>query len=642
VGRAPSQLPWSLVPTRTGVPGRTLRFLVAALAAVAGAQLLSGPVDAQIAGLVSSDPVDGADLPSPPAQITLTFDKPVGDSTVTLACNGDPWVEPNVGRANTSADQLTVTLAILTPMPAGECNVSWSAQQPNGDDGATGRFSFKVQTSPTQPQGSTPATTPGTGGTAVTTTTAAPATSGSSDGTNGSSDDVLDASTVSDGATWLGRTLSTLGVAVLFGSLVLIVVAWPEGPEYILAVRFLRSVWILAVIGTLLFVVALTAAVNRDSFGSGINPAGWLDLIDAGWPGRAALARLVLVVACVWVVWRPERVIDPTSQLPALAVPTLAVVTLGLTRTGGDLAALGVVMGIIHAVAMAVWVGGVVLLARVVLAGPGEEDLVQAVRGFGRISTTAIVATVVSGLVQLFRLDGASLFSDAHGRVLVLKTVVVAVMLFVGLTARQVAQSRLARAHDLSVPTADRLRRAFGTEAVIGVLVIGLSGWLLSFTPPKQPSGPSESYAVVEPFVDAASGIDMTVSLNPSRVGGNQLRVEVRKPAGDITGLTVTFVPPQGSNQGTIVQPIPLSKPGIAVSAPDHLPFRVPGTWTMQVSATTPQGSMSGATAPFDVRTSSGQLVTPGIGTSPSAPPVTPAPTTTAPPTTAPAAPPAT
>ena len=33
----------------------------------------------------------------------------------------------------------------------------------------------------------------------------------------------------------------------------------------------------------------------------------WLDLADAGWVGRAALARLVLVVACGWVVVRPER-----------------------------------------------------------------------------------------------------------------------------------------------------------------------------------------------------------------------------------------------------------------------------------------------------------------------------------------------
>ena len=79
---------------------------------------------------------------------------------------------------------------------------------------------------------------------------------------------------------------------------------------------------------------------------------------------------------------KPERVIDPTTNMLALGIPALAVVTLGLSRTGGNLAFLGVIASIVHVLAMAVWFGGVVLLARVVLAGPGEEDLVHAVRGF--------------------------------------------------------------------------------------------------------------------------------------------------------------------------------------------------------------------------------------------------------------------
>jgi copper transport protein len=612
------------VPARTGVPRRTLRLVLAALVAAVGLLAGAAPAGAQAETLVSSDPADGAQLQTPPTQLVLSFDQPIGDSTVSIACNGDPWAEPNIGRPQLGADQKTVTVVVNTPMPTGSCNVAWSVRQPNGDDGPSGRFEFTVLSSPTPAGGSTASTTPGA--TTAPTTTAPAATSTSSSG--GST--VLDASDVSSGATWLGRTLSMFGLAVLFGSLVLIVVAWPEGPEYILAVRFLRSVWILTFVGTLLYVVALTAAVNQDSFGSGLSPAAWFDLLDAGWAGRAAIARLVLVIASAWVVLRPERVIDPTTQLPAIAIPTLAVLTIGLGRTGGDLAILGVLMGLVHAVAMAVWLGGVVLLARVVLAGPGEEDLVQAVRGFGRISTTAIVATIVSGLVQLFRLDGGSLFSDAHGRVLLLKTVLVALMLFVGLTARQVAQARLARAHDLSTVTADRLRRAFGTEAVIGLIVVGLSGWLLSFTPPKQPESGEVDYAVVETFVDPTSGLDLTVSVNPSRVGLNQLRVELRGPTtGDVTGLIVRFVPPTGSNQGIIEQPIPLTRPGVAVSPTEYLPFPVPGAWTMQVSATTPQGSLTDASQSFDVLTADGKVTTPAIAPTPSAPAVTPAPTTT-------------
>jgi copper transport protein len=612
------------VPARTGVPCRTLRLAVSVLVAAIGL-LLAGaaPAGAQAETLVSSDPPDGASLQTPPTQLVLTFDQPIGDSTVAVACNGDPWAEPNIGRPQLSTDQKTVTVAVNTPMPTGPCSVAWSVRQPNGDDGPTGQFGFTVLTSPTPAGGSTATTTPG-GTTPPATTAPAASSSGSSEST------VLDASDVSDGATWLGRTLSMFGLAVLFGSLVLIVVAWPEGPEYILAVRFLRSVWILTFVGTLLYVVALSAAVNQDSFGSGLSPGSWLDLLDAGWAGRAAIARLVLVIASAWVVLRPERVIDPTTQLPAIAIPTLAVLTIGLSRTGGDLAILGVLMGLVHAVAMAVWLGGVVLLARVVLAGPGEEDLVQAVRGFGRISTTAIVATIVSGLVQLFRLDGGSLFSDAHGRVLLLKTVLVAVMLFVGLTARQVAQARLGRAHDLSTITADRLRRAFATEAVIGLVVLGLSGWLLSFTPPKQPESGGVDYAIVEPFVDPTTGLDLTVSVNRSRVGLNQLRVDLRGPTtGDVTGLIVRFVPPTGSNGQVIEQPIPLTRPGIAVSAPEYLPLSIAGAWTMQVSATTPTGSITDASASFNVLTADGKVTTPEIAPTPSAPAVTPAPTTT-------------
>jgi copper transport protein len=336
----------------------------------------------------------------------------------------------------------------------------------------------------------------------------------------------------------------------------------------------------------------------------------------------------VLVVACVWVVLRPERVIDPTTQLPAIALPTLAVITLGLSRTGGDLAILGVVAGIAHALAMAVWVGGVVLLARVVLAGPGEEDLVHAVRGFNRISGPAIVVTVVSGLIQLYRLDGGSLFSEPHGRVLLLKTVLVAAMLFVGLTARQVAQARLARAGDLTPPTADRLRRAFGTEALIGVVVIGLSGWLLSFTPGKLPDANEVDYAIVETIVDPTSQIDMDVSLAPGEVGLNKLRVDVRAPATGLSGLELTFVPPLGSNLGSIVQTVPLTGAGIAVSPDDYLPLQVAGAWTLQVSATTLTGNVAGAGSSFDVRNADGSLPTSNIGSTPTAPIVSAAPTT--------------
>ena len=298
-------------------------------AAVAGRLLLvAGPVGAQQASLVESSPADGEELDAPPSQIVLTFDGELGERQLGAGGVRRRPVLADQPARRCSDDRLTLTVEVTEPMPVGRVQRRL-AGQPAGRRGrasaTASRFTVLASTA-VDPTATT---------VAGATTTDRPHPSRRRRHADDDDDVVVDdASEVSDGATWLGGVLSTLGLAVLFGSLALIIAAWPEGPEYILAVRFLRSVWLLTLVGTLLYVVALSAAVRGESFGSGLNPAGWLDLLDAGWSGRAALARLVLVVACVWVVLRPERVIDPTTQLPAIAIPTLAVVTLGLARTG--------------------------------------------------------------------------------------------------------------------------------------------------------------------------------------------------------------------------------------------------------------------------------------------------------------------
>src|SRR5690606_26999463 len=135
--------------------------------------------------------------------------------------------------------------------------------------------------------------------------------------------------------------------------------------------------------------------------------------------------------------------------------------------------------------AMAVWFGGLVVLSRVVLAGPGEADLVHAVRGFERISTPALITTVATGAIQTYRLDGGSLFSSGHGRVLLLKALAVGAMVFVGLATREFIRTRMSRADVMTPPLAARLRRALGVEAAVGVVVLALTAWMLSLRPPN-------------------------------------------------------------------------------------------------------------------------------------------------------------
>jgi copper transport protein len=564
----------------------------AVLGAVGVAGLLPGTAFAENS-VVSSDPADGSSLETSPEVISITFTEPLGDvNTITLTCT-DLYT---VGPRQVSDDRLTMTAEVIDPLPRGACVASYVVSNAEGSPNGQGNITFTVENDPVT-AATTPTSEP-TPGVSV------PADADSATTTTATSD-VANLSDVDSGQgpLWLGRLISVFGLAVLLGALVVIAAAWPEGVEYLVTIRFLRAVWIVAVLGSLLYVAAATAAVTGSGLGSGFNPANWVDLFDAGIPGIAAVARLVLAVACAWVAFRPDRVIDPVTQMAALGIPALAVATIGFSRTNMDLAVIGVPLSIVHALAMSVWLGGLVLLARVVLAGPGEEDLVHAVRGFGRLSNIAIGATIATGIVQMILLDGGDLFGTSHGRVILLKTVVVAVMIFVAVSARQFVNQRLARANEMTVPMADRLRRAFGFEAAAGVIVLAMSAWLLSLAPSNVETAADIDYAIAVAVEAPEADLDVTVRLTRDRVGLAGMAVEVDAPEEGLSGLEVVLSAPPNDTIGTITQPVPLTGTGVAVllEGDQGLPLTVAGDWTLVVNAVTPTGVFTSAPQGFTI-----------------------------------------
>jgi copper transport protein len=573
--------------------GRLRRVLVGAALGAAGiVGLLPGTAFAENS-VVSSDPADGSTLATSPEAISITFSEPLGEvNTITLTCT-DLYT---VGPREVSDDRLTMTAEVIDPLPKGACVASYVVSDSEGSPNGQGNITFTVENDPVAV--TTPTSEP-TSGESVPADAAATTTSTTATGEVANLSDVDSG----QGPLWLGRLISVFGLAVLLGSLVVIAAAWPEGVEYLVTIRFLRAVWIVAFLGSLLYVAAATAAVTGSGLGSGFNPANWVDLFDAGIPGIAAVARLVLVVASAWVAFRPDRVIDPVTQMAALGVPALAVATIGFSRTNMDLAVIGVPLSIIHALAMSVWLGGLVLLARVVLAGPGEEDLVHAVRGFGRLSNVAIGATIATGIFQMILLDGGDLFGTSHGRVILLKTVVVAAMIFVAVSARQFVNQRLARANEMTVPMADRLRRAFGFEAAAGVVVLAMSAWLLSLAPSNVATGPDIDYAIAVTVEAPEADLDVTVRLTSDRVGLAGMAVEVDAPDEGLSGLEVVLTAPPNDTIGTITQPVPLTGTGVAVllEGDQGLPLTVAGDWTLVVNAVTPTGVFTSSPQGFTI-----------------------------------------
>jgi copper transport protein len=597
-----------------------------ALATLGAVLLTAGPVFAENS-VVSSTPADGSSVATSPAAIEITFNEELGETnTIAVQCD---TVLFTVGQRRVSDDRLTLAADVVDALPKGNCTVSWGVSDADGQPNGDGSLSFRVEN-----DAATVETTPTTD-TATDTTGTADLTTTSTTTTDG---DVAELSSVDSGQgpLWLGRLLSVLGIAVLFGSLVLIAAAWPEGVEYLLAVRFIRATWLVAVVGTLLYVAAATAAVTGSGLGSGLNPLNWVDLFSAGIPGIAAIARLVLVVASAWVAFRPDRVIDPVTQMVALLIPGLATATIGLSRTNMDLALVAVPLSIIHALAMAVWIGGVVLLARVVLAGPGEEDLVHAVRGFGRLSSGAIIVTIATGVVQMILLDGGNLFGSSHGRVVLLKTVVVAFMVFIAMSARQYVNAKLPRTDEMTIATADRLRRAFGAEAGAGLIVLALSAWLVSLSPPNIDTSASVEYAIVLQVESPEADLDVTVKFTSDVVGVSGMWVEVDAPESDLSGLEIVMTAPTNDIVGSIAQPVPLTGPGVGVVPPAQgIPFSVAGDWTLTVNAVTANGVFNSDPQIFTILNPDGSVPTTQLTTPPVVTVTIPA--TTIPATTIPA-----
>ncbi len=576
-----------------------LLLALATVAALAAVTSIGAPVARADNSLVNSSPANNDTLAASPTSMTFTFAEPLGPTNVPIAtCNGEVFP---VGDPSLSADRLTATVPVPNPFPKGTCNVVMNVSAP--DSSANGAVGITFTVTADAAVVVTAAPTPDTAvadttviDPAVTAATLAPVT----DPVTG---EVIGGAAETDpnrvgGPLGLARLVAALSLAVLFGSLILIVVAWPEGVEYILTVRFLRTTWAVAIFSSVCVAILLTAQTTGASVGASLSPTAWIDLKDSA-PGLAALARVAFAGGCGWVVLRPERCLEQQSQMLALGIPALAVATFGFSRSGGDMALVGYAAGVVHALAMAIWLGGVILLTRVVLAGPGEDDLVHAVRGFSRLSTPALLLTVITGAVQTWRLDRGALFDTSHGRVLLVKALAVGVMVFVGLATRQFVSTRLRKADSMTAPMASRLRRATGVEAAGGMFVLLLTAWLLSFTPAGLvDTGDGIDYAYDQGrFVMEDAGADLTVFLTGG-VGANGVRVEIDTPATGVSAVQITFRPPDDTIAPTVILTLPPEVTGADAGAAvlpqtEGVPLLMAGIWTLEVSVTTSTGTQT-------------------------------------------------
>jgi copper transport protein len=178
----------------------------------------------------------------------------------------------------------------------------------------------------------------------------------------------------------------------------------------------------------------------------------------------------------------------------------------GHAAAGPD-AALGVVVGVLHFSAAAVWFGGLVLLGTCMLPS-ADIGLLQAVPRFSSVAFTAMVVIVVSGMVQSWRQVGSlqALGETAYGRLLVAKVVAFLLLIAVAGRSRVLVRRKLMAGALVGAAAPDRdergaarpdrsddadasslwlLRRLVLAEVIIAIVVLAVTALLGIATPPR-------------------------------------------------------------------------------------------------------------------------------------------------------------
>ena len=429
----------------------------------------AGPAQAHT-HLVSTDPAAGSQQTTAPTAVTLRFEAAVGltaralevlDGAGRRVATGRPYHPGPAGTGNstgstTSAgptDVDTVRVDLPAGLPAGSYGVRWRVVSADGHPLA-GTFSFGVGV----PAAAAP--DPATGTPVVATLHVAAA---------------------------LG---AYAGAVLVVGVAFFALVVSPAGRAEPRPQALLRAGWWLSV-GSAVALYVLQGPLDAG--------AGLLDLRDVGLleqtlttrPGVMLAVRLfVLGLAAASGPWPGTEPVNALRRnAGALALLFLPTFSLAGHSGEGPLAAVSVVTDTVHLAAAGIWLGGLAVLVTLPVTPPVALSHVWA-----RWTTSArgaVAALVVTGAFQAWRQvpTPQDLIGTDYGRLLLAKLALVALMLAFADRARRW----------LRPTTTPWLRRSVATELALGLVVLTLTGLLVSRPPAREPEAFTRTAVVVAP-----------------------------------------------------------------------------------------------------------------------------------------------
>ncbi|MFJ2718890.1 copper resistance CopC/CopD family protein [Streptomyces sp. NPDC087437] len=406
------------------------RTLMLLLMAVAG-MLLAGAAPASAhAALTGSDPQQGAVVDKAPARVSLTFSEQVAMSDDSLRV-----LDPKGNRVDAGK-------------PANVSGTTYAVRLRSGLPDGTYTVAYQVVSADSHPVGG-----------AYTFSIGAPSKTSAAVGDQTAGGGIV------GGLYGIGRYVSYAGFVVLAGGAAFVLACWQRGSGVRAVQRLVVSGWVALTASTLALLLLRGSYTTSGKIGD-VFDLTLLGQVLQTKTGAALVSRLLLLAAAALFVAvlfgeYQKRADDEKRDLTfGLAIGgTVVAVGLAASWAMSEHASTGLQPGIampvdvVHLLAVAAWLGGLVALLVALYRAPAETPVeTAAVRCFSQVAFGSVLALVATGTYQSWRQVGSwsALTDTRYGQLLLVKVGLVALMVGVAWTSRRwtgrLAQTAAAKA----------------------------------------------------------------------------------------------------------------------------------------------------------------------------------------------------
>ena len=310
----------------------------------------------------------------------------------------------------------------------------------------------------------------------------------------------------------MARFVVLASVAVVVGGVVLLLVCWPRGWERPAARRLVETATGVALAASVAQLLLTAGSWAGRGPGALLDP-GVLQGLTGTVLATAVTARVLLLLAVAAALRLRTGTTRAGSAPGPAATGLLAVLLAGILLTiaatghsaAGPHLPLLLLVDVSHLAAFSAWLGGLPLLAGVLLRGPHDDTAVRAVARFSRLAAGCVLLLVGSGLVQAWRQVGelAAVPTTTYGRLLLAKVALFGAALAAAAVSRQWVRTRATdpqRPHRPHRPmnsrggspttltrplTAGVLRRSVLAELCLGTAVVAVTAVLIAQPPAR-------------------------------------------------------------------------------------------------------------------------------------------------------------